>query len=180
MNKLKKCILICLGIMLSLQCYGGKVMITTYNAVVPECISCVIEKLKEIFGDVTTGDGKYNFKTSNALKYAETKGDKKGKCEKDKEKIRKETIYNGIAFEKRRLMQLDKRISENARKQNELVRPDEGKKLNLANKSHRDILDYLRKEQSILIHKRKLTMQRIKKYQETLTTNPYKKSFKKR
>lgn len=43
MNKLKKCVLICLGIMLSLHSYGGKqqfithVTITTYNAVRSQC-----------------------------------------------------------------------------------------------------------------------------------------------
>ena len=43
MKKLKKCVLIGLGIMLSLHCYGGKqqfithVTITTYNAVRSQC-----------------------------------------------------------------------------------------------------------------------------------------------
>ena len=42
------------------------------------------------------------YRHMNALKYAETKGDKEGKNEKEKEKIRKKTIQKGIAFEKKR------------------------------------------------------------------------------
>lgn len=133
-----------------------------------------IEKLKESAGDVTTGDGKYNSKTSNALKYAETKGDKEGKDEKEKEKIRKKTIQKGIAFEKKRLTLLDKRISENARKQNDWRHPKDGKKPNPTLRGQRETLDYLVDEQPRLIHERKLTAERIKDYEKALKENPYK------
>lgn len=133
-----------------------------------------IEKLKEAAGDVTTGDGKYNSKTSNALKYAETKGDKEGKNEKEKEKIRKKTIQKGIAFEKKRLTLLDKRISENARKQNDWRHPKDGKKPNPTLRGQRETLDYLVDEQPRLIHERKLTAERIKNYEKALKENPYK------
>ena len=133
-----------------------------------------IEKLKEAAGDVTTGDGKYNSKTSNALKYAETKGDKEGKNEKEKEKIRKKTIQKGIAFEKKRLALLDKRISENARKQNDWRHPKDGKKPNPTLRGQRETLDYLVDEQPRLIHERKLTGERIKNYEKALKENPYK------
>lgn len=133
-----------------------------------------IEKLKESAGDVTTGDGKYNSKTSNALKYAETKGDKEGKDEKEKEKIRKKTIQKGIAFEKKRLTLLDKRISENARKQNDWRHPKDGKKPNPTLRGQRETLDYLVDEQPRLIHERKLTAERIKNYEKALKENPYK------
>lgn len=133
-----------------------------------------IEKLKEAAGDVTTGDGKYNSKTSNALKYAETKGDKEGKDEKEKEKIRKKTIQKGIAFEKKRLALLDKRISENARKQNDWRHPKDGKKPNPTLRGQRETLDYLVDEQPRLIHERKLTGERIKNYEKALKENPYK------
>ena len=133
-----------------------------------------IEKLKEAAGDFTTGDGKYNSKTSNALKYAETKGDKEGKDEKEKEKIRKKTIQKGIAFEKKRLALLDKRISENARKQNDWRHPKDGKKPNPTLRGQRETLDYLVDEQPRLIHERKLTGERIKNYEKALKENPYK------
>lgn len=133
-----------------------------------------IEKLKEAAGDVTTGDGKYNSKTSNALKYAETKGDKEGKNEKEKEKIRKKTIQKGIAFEKRMLALYDKRISENARKQNDWRHPKDGKKPNPTLRGQRETLDYLVDEQPRLIHERKLTAERIKNYEKALKENPYK------
>lgn len=133
-----------------------------------------IEKLKEAAGDVTTGDGKYNSKTSNALKYAETKGDKEGKDEKEKEKIRKKTIQKGIAFEKKRLALLDKRISENAKKQNDWRHPKKGKKPNPTLRGQRETLDYLVDEQPRLIHERKLTGERIKNYEKALKENPYK------
>lgn len=133
-----------------------------------------IEKLKESAGDVTTGDGKYNSKTSNALNYAETKGDKEGKDEKEKEKIRKKTIQKGIAFEKRMLALYDKRISENARKQNDWRHPKDGKKPNPTLRGQRETLDYLVDEQPRLIHKRKLTAERIKNYEKALKENPYK------
>lgn len=133
-----------------------------------------IEKLKEAAGDVTTGDGKYNSKTSNALKYAETKGDKEGKDEKEKEKIRKKTIQKGIAFEKKRLALLDKRISDNARKQNDWRHPKDGKKPNPTLRGQRETLDYLVDEQPRLIHERKLTAERIKDYEKALKKNPYK------
>lgn len=133
-----------------------------------------IEKLKEAAGDVTTRDGKYNSKTSNALKYAETKGDKEGKNEKEKEKIRKKTIQKGIAFEKRMLALYDKRISENARKQNDWRHPKDGKKPNPTLRGQRETLDYLVDEQPRLIHKRKLTAERIKNYEKALKENPYK------
>lgn len=133
-----------------------------------------IEKLKEAAGDVTTRDGKYNSKTSNALKYAETKGDKEGKDEKEKEKIRKKTIQKGIAFEKKRLALLDKRISENARKQNDWRHPKDGKKPNPTLRGQRETLDYLVDEQPRLIHERKLTGERIKNYEKALKENPYK------
>ena len=133
-----------------------------------------IEKLKEAAGDVTTGDGKYNSKTSNALKYAETKGDKEGKNEKEKERIRKKTIQKGLAFEKRMLALYDKRISENARKQNDWRHPKDGKKPNPTLRGQRETLDYLVDEQPKLIHKRKLTEGRIKEYEKALKENPYK------
>lgn len=137
-------------------------------------LTYAIEKLKEAAGDVTTGDGKYNSKTSNALKYAETKGDKEGKNEKEKEKIRKKTIQKGIAFEKRMLALYDKRISENARKQNDWRHPKDGKKPNPTLRGQRETLDYLVDEQPRLIHKRKLTEERIKNYEKALKENPYK------
>lgn len=137
-------------------------------------LTYAIEKLKEAAGDVTTGDGKYNSKTSNALKYAETKGDKEGKDEKEKEKIRKKTIQKGIAFEKRMLALYDKRISENARKQNDWRHPKDGKKPNPTLRGQRETLDYLVDEQPRLIHKRKLTAERIKNYEKALKENPYK------
>lgn len=135
-----------------------------------------IEQLKAALGDVTVGDGRYNSKTSNALKYAETKGDKEGKDEKEKERIRKKTIQKGIAFEKRMLALYDKRISENARKQNAWTHPKEGKKPNPTLSGQRESLDYLRREQPKLIHKRKLTEGRIKDYENALKENPYKQT----
>lgn len=135
-----------------------------------------IEQLKAALGDVTVGDGRYNSKTSNALKYAETKGDKEGKDEKDKERIRKKTIQKGIAFEKRMLALYDKRISENARKQNAWTHPKEGKKPNPTLSGQRESLDYLRREQPKLIHKWKLTKGRIKDYENALKENPYKQT----
>lgn len=135
-----------------------------------------IEQLKASLGDVTVGDGRYNSKTSNALKYAETKGDKEGKDEKEKERIRKKTIQKGIAFEKKRLALLNKRISENARKQNAWTHPKEGKKPNPTLSGQRESLDYLRREQPKLIHKWKLTKGRIKDYENALKENPYKQT----
>lgn len=133
-----------------------------------------IEQLKAALGDVTVGDGRYNSKTSNALKYAETKGDKEGKDEKEKERIRKKTIQKGVAFEKKRLALLNKRISENARKQNAWTHPEEGKKPNPTLSGQRESLDYLRREQPKLIHMWKLTKGRIKDYENALKENPYK------
>lgn len=133
-----------------------------------------IEQLKAALGDVTVGDGRYNSKTSNALKYAETKGDKEGKDEKEKERIRKKTIQKGIAFEKKRLALLNKRISENARKQKAWTHPEEGKKPNPTLSGQRESLDYLRREQPKLIHMWKLTKGRIKDYENALKENPYK------
>ena len=135
-----------------------------------------IEQLKAALGDVTVGDGRYNSKTSNALKYAETKGDKEGKDEKEKERIRKKTIQKGIAFEKRMLALYDKRISENARKQNAWTHPKDGKKPNPTLSGQRESLDYLRREQHKLIHKWKLTKGRIKDYENALKENPYKQT----
>lgn len=135
-----------------------------------------IEQLKAALGDVTVGDGRYNSKTSNALKYAETKGDKEGKDEKEKERIRKKTIQKGIAFEKKRLALLNKRISENARKQNAWTHPKEGKKPNPTLSGQRESLDYLRREQPKLIHRWKLTKGRIKDYENALKENPYKQT----
>lgn len=135
-----------------------------------------IEQLKAALGDVTVGDGRYNSKTSNALKYAETKGDKEGKDENEKERIRKKTIQKGIAFEKRMLALYDKRISENARKQNAWTHPKDGKKPNPTLSGQRESLDYLRREQPKLIHKRKLIKGRIKDYENALKENPYKQT----
>lgn len=135
-----------------------------------------IEQLKAALGDVTVGDGRYNSKTSNALKYAETKGDKEGKDEKEKERIRKKTIQKGIAFEKRMLALYDKRISENAKKQNAWTHPKEGKKPNPTLSGQRESLDYLRREQPKLIHKWKLIKGRIKDYENALKENPYKQT----
>lgn len=139
-------------------------------------ITNAIEQLKAALGDVTVGDGRYNSKTSNALKYAETKGDKEGKDEKEKERIRKKTIQKGLAFEKRMLALYDKRISENARKQNAWTHPKEGKKPNPTLSGQRESLDYLRREQPKLIHKWKLTKGRIKDYENALKENPYKQT----
>lgn len=135
-----------------------------------------IEQLKAALGDVTVGDGRYNSKTSKALKYAETKGDKEGKDEKEKERIRKKTIQKGIAFEKKMLALYDKRISENARKQNAWTHPKEGKKPNPTLSGQRESLDYLRREQPKLIHKWKLIKGRIKDYENALKENPYKQT----
>lgn len=135
-----------------------------------------IEQLKAALGDVTVGDRRYNSKTSNALKYAETKGDKEGKDEKEKERIRKKTIQKGLAFEKKMLALYDKRISENARKQNAWTHPKEGKKPNPTLSGQRESLDYLRREQPKLIHKWKLIKGRIKDYENALKENPYKQT----
>lgn len=151
----------------------GAIDITTWGI---QKITNAIEKLKAALGDVTVGDGRYNSKTSNALKYAETKGDKEGKDEKEKERIRKKTIQKGIAFEKKILALYDKRISENARKQNAWTHPKEGKKPNPTLSGQRESLDYLRREQPKLIHKRKLTEGRIKDYENALKENPYKQT----
>ena len=69
-----------------------------------------IEKLKEAVGDTTTGDGKYNSETLNALNYATDKGNKGGKTNKEKEAIRKKTINRGVAYEKGRRKRIDKAI----------------------------------------------------------------------
>lgn len=151
----------------------GAIDITTWGI---QKITNAIEQLKAALGDVTVGDGRYNSKTSNALKYAETKGDKEGKDEKEKERIRKKTIQKGIAFEKRMLALYDKRISENARKQNAWTHPKDGKKPNPTLSGQRESLDYLRREQPKLIHKRKLTEGRIKDYENALKENPYKQT----
>lgn len=151
----------------------GAIDITTLGI---QKLTNAIEQLKAALGDVTVGDGRYNSKTSNALKYAETKGDKEGKDEKEKERIRKKTIQKGIAFEKRMLALYDKRISENARKQNAWTHPKEGKKPNPTLSGQRESLDYLRREQPKLIHKRKLTEGRIKEYENALKENPYKQT----
>lgn len=149
----------------------GAIDMTTWGI---QKLTNAIEQLKAALGDVTVGDGRYNSKTSNALKYAETKGDKEGKDEKEKERIRKKTIQKGIAFEKKRLALLNKRISENARKQNAWTHPEEGKKPNPTLSGQRESLDYLRREQPKLIHKWKLTKGRIKDYENALKENPYK------
>lgn len=151
----------------------GAIDITTWGI---QKLTNAIEQLKAALGDVTVGDGRYNSKTSNALKYAETKGDKEGKDEKEKERIRKKTIQKGIAFEKRMLALYDKRISENARKQNAWTHPKDGKKPNPTLSGQRESLDYLRREQPKLIHKRKLTEGRIKDYENALKENPYKQT----
>lgn len=151
----------------------GAIDITTWGI---QKITNAIEQLKAALGDVTVGDGRYNSKTSNALKYAETKGDKEGKDEKEKERIRKKTIQKGIAFEKKRLALYDKRISENARKQNAWTHPKEGNKPNPTLSGQRESLDYLRREQPKLIHKWKLTKGRIKDYENALKENPYKQT----
>lgn len=151
----------------------GAIDITTWGI---QKITNAIEQLKAALGDVTVGDGRYNSKTSNALKYAETKGDKEGKDEKEKERIRKKTIQKGIAFEKRMLALYDKRISENARKQNAWTHPKDGKKPNPTLSGQRESLDYLRREQPKLIHKWKLTKGRIKDYENALKENPYKQT----
>lgn len=132
-----------------------------------------IENLKKAAGDTTTGDGKYDSQTLNALKYAYDKGNKEGKTPKEKERIRKKTIQNGIDFEKKRLALLDKRISENARKQNEWRHPKKGKKPNPTLRGQRETLDYLVAEQSSLIHESKRTKGRVKVYEKSLKENPY-------
>lgn len=151
----------------------GAIDMTTWGI---QKLTNAIEQLKAALGDVTVGDGRYNSKTSNALKYAETKGDKEGKDEKEKERIRKKTIQKGIAFEKRMLALYDKRISENARKQNAWTHPKDGKKPNPTLSGQRESLDYLRREQHKLIHKWKLIKGRIKDYENALKENPYKQT----
>ena len=131
-----------------------------------------IEKLKEAAGDVTTGDGKYNSNTLNALEYAETKGDKGGKTNKEKEAIRKKTINRGIAYEKGRRKRIDNAISQKSAQLQALLHPKKGTKLHPTWKGGKTV-DELKSEISSLIHQRTQTNARIKSYEAALAKSPY-------
>ena len=131
-----------------------------------------IEKLKEAVGDVTTGDGKYNSNTLNALEYAETKGDKGGKTNKEKEAIRKKTINRGIAYEKGRRKRIDNAISQKSAQLQALLHPKKGTKLHPTWKGGKTV-DELKSEISSLIHQRTQTNARIKSYEAALAKSPY-------
>lgn len=131
-----------------------------------------IEKLKEAAGDVTTGDGKYNSKTSNALKYAETKGDKGGKTNKEKEAIRKKTINRGIVYEEARGKRIDNAISQKSAQLQAILHPKKGTKPHPTWKGGKTA-DELKSEISSLIHQRTQTNARIKSYKASLAESPY-------
>lgn len=131
-----------------------------------------IEKLKEAVGDTTTGDGKYNSETSNALKYAETKGDKGGKTNKEKEAIRKKTINRGIAYEEARRKRIDKAISQKSAQLQAILHPKQGTKPHPTWKGGKTA-DELKSEISSLIHQRAQTDARIKSYKASLAKSPY-------
>ena len=131
-----------------------------------------IEKLKEAAGDVTTGDGKYNSETLNALEYATDKGNKGGKTNKEKEAIRKKTINRGIAYEKARRKRIDKAISQKSAQLQAILHPKKGTKPHPTWKGGKTV-DELKSEISSLIHQRAQTNARIKAYKASLAESPY-------
>lgn len=132
-----------------------------------------VERLKEAAGDTTRYDAGYGKLTANALKYAENKGEKGGKTDKDKEKIRQKTIKRGIYYEKQRLKRLDKNISATAGEINNIRHPKQGTKPHPTWMGSGSIYD-LEDRHTNLIHERKLTEERIKDYENALKKNPYK------
>ena len=131
-----------------------------------------IEKLKEAVGDTTTGDGKYNSETLNALNYATDKGNKGGKTNKEKEAIRKKTINRGIAYEKARRKRIDKAISQKSAQLQAILHPKKGTKPHPTWKGGKTA-DELKSEISSLIHQRTQTDARIKSYMASLAESPY-------
>lgn len=131
-----------------------------------------IEKLKEAVGDTTTGDGKYNSETLNALKYATDKGNKGGKTNKEKEAIRKKTINRGIAYEEGRRKRIDNAISQKSAQLQAILHPKEGTKPHPTWKGGKTA-DELKSEISSLIHQRAQTNARIKSYKASLAKSPY-------
>ena len=131
-----------------------------------------IEKLKEAAGDVTTGDGKYNSETLNALEYATDKGNKGGKTNKEKEAIRKKTINRGIAYEKARRKRIDNAISQKSAQLQAILHPKKGTKPHPTWKGGKTV-DELKSEISSLIHQRTQTDARIKSYKASLAKSPY-------
>lgn len=131
-----------------------------------------IEKLKEAVGDTTTGDGKYNSETLNALNYATNKGNKGGKTNKEKEAIRKKTINRGIANEEAKRKRIDKAISQKSAQLQAILHPKKGTKLHPTWKGGKTA-DELKSEISSLIHQRTQTNARIKAYKASLAKSPY-------
>lgn len=132
-----------------------------------------VERLKEAAGDTTRYDAGYGKLTANALKYAENKGEKGGKTDKDKEKIRHKTINKGIYYEKQRLKRLDKNISATGKQIYNYRHPKQGTKPHPTWMGSGSIYD-LEDRHTYLIHERKLTAERIKDYEKALKKNPYK------
>lgn len=132
-----------------------------------------VERLKEAAGDTTRYDAGYGKLTSNALKYAENKGEKGGKTDKDKEKIRHKTINRGIYYEKQKLKRLDKNISATGKQIYNYRHPKQGTKPHPTWMGSGSIYD-LEDKHTYLIHERKLTAERIKDYEKALKKNPYK------
>lgn len=132
-----------------------------------------VERLKEAAGDTTRYDAGYGKLTSNALKYAENKGEKGGKTEKDKEKIRQKAIKRGIYYEKQKLKRLDKNISPIGKQIYNYRHPKQGTKPHPTWMGSGSIYD-LEDKHTYLIHERKLTAERIKDYEKALKKNPYK------
>lgn len=132
-----------------------------------------VERLKEAAGDTTRYDAGYGKLTANALKYAENKGEKGGKTDKDKEKIRHKTINRGIYYENQRLKRLDKNISATGKQIYNYRHPKQGTKPHPTWMGSGSIYD-LEDRQTYLIHERKLTAERIKDYEKALKKNPYK------
>ena len=131
-----------------------------------------IEKLKEAVGDTTTGDGKYNSETLNALNYATDKGNKGGKTNKEKEEIRKKTINRGIVYEEARGKRIDKAISQKSAQLQAILHPKKGTKPHPTWKGGKTA-DELKSEISSLIHQRTQTNARIKAYKASLAKSPY-------
>lgn len=132
-----------------------------------------VERLKEAAGDTTRYDAGYGKLTANALKYAENKGEKGGKTDKDKEKIRHKTINRGIYYEKQKLKRLDKNISATGKQIYNYRHPKQGTKPHPTWMGSGSIYD-LEDKHTYLIHERKLTAERIKDYEKALKKNPYK------
>lgn len=131
-----------------------------------------IDKLKETLGYNTTGDGKYNSETLNALKYATDKGNKGGKTNKEKEAIRKKTINRGIAYEEARRKRIDNAISQKSAQLQAILHPKKGTKPHPTWKGGKTA-DELKSEIASLIHQRRQTDDRIKSYRKSLTESPY-------